>query len=75
MLFSPVPSSAPRKVVGPPMSLAVSLASLFFFSSFAVAGIYAPGCSSSSWKWSFNKLDQNACTVAAYMISTCNGGS
>ena len=28
------------------------------------------GCSQS-----FNSLDQNACTVAAYLLATCNGGS
>jgi hypothetical protein len=28
------------------------------------------GCSQT-----FNSLDQNACTVAAYLMSTCNGGS
>ncbi len=83
------------------MSLfAPPLISLLFFSSFAVAGIYAPDCSTTSaipgiWVcilsclqsrlWllpdlvavivqSFNSLGQNACMVAAFMISTCYGG-
>ncbi|KAF8497758.1 hypothetical protein F5888DRAFT_249487 [Russula emetica] len=55
-------------------SAAAPLVSSFFFSSFAVAGIYAPDCST-TWEWSFNSLGQNPCTVAAYMMSTCNGGS
>ncbi|KAH9026639.1 hypothetical protein EDB84DRAFT_1501386 [Lactarius hengduanensis] len=40
---------------------------------FAAAQINAPDCSL-SWKWTFNSLGQNACTVAAYMMATCNGG-
>ncbi|KAI0290704.1 hypothetical protein BC826DRAFT_1025820 [Russula brevipes] len=48
--------------------------SLLFFSGFAAAQVVAPDCSL-SWKWSFNSLGQNACTVAAYLMSTCNGGS
>ncbi|KAN0119103.1 hypothetical protein V8E52_004550 [Russula decolorans] len=52
----------------------VSLASLLFFAGFAAAGISAPTCDS-SWKWSANSLGQNPCTVAAYLISTCYGGS
>jgi len=47
------------------------LASLFYF---AVAGISAPGCSL-TWEWTFNTLGQNPCTVAAYVLSTCSGGS
>ncbi|KAF8477806.1 hypothetical protein DFH94DRAFT_855025 [Russula ochroleuca] len=58
------------------MSLrAVLLSSLFFFSGFAAAGISAPSCSSSTWSWTSNSLGQSACTVAAFMMSTCNGGS
>ncbi|KAH9988660.1 hypothetical protein BJV77DRAFT_1069924 [Russula vinacea] len=57
------------------MSLLTVLLSLFFFSGFATAGIYAPDCSLSTWQWTFNSLGQNACTVAAYMLSTCSGGS
>jgi len=56
------------------LRVVVSLASLLFFAGFAAAGIYAPDCSS-AWKWSFNSLGQNACTVAAFLLSTCNGGS
>jgi hypothetical protein len=28
-----------------------------------------------TWEWTFNSIDQNACTVAAYLMATCNGGS
>ncbi|KAN0119095.1 hypothetical protein V8E52_004542 [Russula decolorans] len=58
------------------LHLSAPLASLFLFSGFVVAasGIYAPDCST-SWGWSYNSLGQNACTVAAYLMSTCNGGS
>ncbi|KAH9992132.1 hypothetical protein BJV77DRAFT_453790 [Russula vinacea] len=47
---------------------------LILLFGFAAAGIYAPDCSL-SWEWTFNSLGQNACTVAAFMMSTCNGGS
>jgi len=60
------------------MSLFAPLLISFFFSGFAVAVISAPDCStalSSTWTWSFNTLGQNPCTVAAYMLSTCSGGS
>ncbi|KAF8477810.1 hypothetical protein DFH94DRAFT_855028 [Russula ochroleuca] len=58
--------------------LAVLLSSLFFFSGIqvaAAAAISAPGCSSSTWSWTSNKQGQSACTVAAYMLSSCSGGS
>ncbi|KAI0270212.1 hypothetical protein BGY98DRAFT_268172 [Russula aff. rugulosa BPL654] len=54
--------------------LAAPVVSLLFFSAFAGAAISSPDCST-SWEWSFNSLGQNACTVAAYMMSTCDGGS
>ncbi|KAH9991386.1 hypothetical protein BJV77DRAFT_539433 [Russula vinacea] len=50
------------------------LASLFFFSAFAVAEVSAPSCTRSAYQWTFNSLGQSPCTVAAYMIATCNGG-
>lgn len=56
------------------LRLAASLATLLFFSSFAAAQIYAPDCSL-TWEWTFNSIDQNACTVAAYLMATCNGGA
>ncbi|KAF8491361.1 hypothetical protein F5888DRAFT_1736754 [Russula emetica] len=56
------------------LHLATPLASLSLFSGFVAAGIYAPGCST-SWRWSYNSLGQNACTVAAHLMSTCNEGS
>ncbi|KAN0119097.1 hypothetical protein V8E52_004544 [Russula decolorans] len=54
--------------------LAAPLVTFLFFSGFAAAQIYAPDCSL-TWEWTFNSLDQNACTVAAYLMSTCNGGT
>ncbi|KAI9452879.1 hypothetical protein BJY52DRAFT_892388 [Lactarius psammicola] len=43
-------------------------------SDLVVAQVNAPGCSV-AWKWTFNTLGQNACTVAAYLMSTCNEGA
>ncbi|KAI0260275.1 hypothetical protein BC834DRAFT_550588 [Gloeopeniophorella convolvens] len=51
-----------------------ALHSALLLASAALAQINAPGCST-SWEWSFNSLGQNACTVAAYLMATCNGGS
>jgi hypothetical protein len=50
---SPVPACfTTRKAPGHQMlfSTAAPLVSFFFFSSFAIAGIYAPDCST-TWKW------------------------
>ncbi|KAH9992128.1 hypothetical protein BJV77DRAFT_453678 [Russula vinacea] len=54
--------------------LVAPLVSLLLFSGSAVGQISAPDCSL-TWGWTFNSIDQNACTVAAYLMSTCNGGS
>ncbi|KAN0135279.1 hypothetical protein V8E53_006844 [Lactarius tabidus] len=43
-------------------------------SDLVAAQISAPNCSL-LWEWSFNSLGQNACTVAAYLMSTCNSGA
>jgi len=43
-------------------------------SDLVAAQINAPDCSL-TYQWSFNSLDQDACTVAAYLMSTCNGGA
>ncbi|KAH9054916.1 hypothetical protein EDB87DRAFT_1361132 [Lactarius vividus] len=53
----------------------VSLFSLII-GDFVVAQISAPSCTDvlSSWRWSFNSLDQNPCGVTAYMMSTCYHG-
>ncbi|KAH9971461.1 hypothetical protein BJV74DRAFT_865871 [Russula compacta] len=59
-------------------NLAALTSLLLLFPGFVVAQIFAPNCPTSSlvsWGWTFNSLDQNACTVAAYLMSTCNGGS
>ncbi|KAI0246210.1 hypothetical protein BJV78DRAFT_1256871, partial [Lactifluus subvellereus] len=55
------------------MSRLAILVSLLLLSGIAVAQIYAPDCSL-TWQWTFNSLGQNACTVAAYLMATCNGG-
>jgi len=55
--------------------LAAPLVTFLFFSGFAAAQIIAPACSLMTWEWTFNSLDQNACTVAAHLMSTCNGGT
>ncbi|KAH9014364.1 hypothetical protein EDB83DRAFT_274759 [Lactarius deliciosus] len=36
-----------------------------------VAQIMGPDCNL-SWEWTFNTLGQSPCTVAAYMLGTCN---
>jgi hypothetical protein len=54
--------------------LVAPLATFLLFSHFAAAQVYAPDCSL-IWAWTFNSINQNACTVAAYLMSTCNGGS
>ncbi|KAI0270215.1 hypothetical protein BGY98DRAFT_1190076 [Russula aff. rugulosa BPL654] len=54
--------------------LAGLLAVSFFFPGFVIATISAPDCSL-TWEWSFNSLGQNACMVAALMMSTCDAGS
>ncbi|KAI9436123.1 hypothetical protein F5148DRAFT_25456 [Russula earlei] len=70
--------SAPAQFLPPPilsqMSSLAALLSIVLFPGFALAQIYAPDCSL-TWQWTFNTLGQNACTVAAYLMSTCNGGS
>jgi len=43
-------------------------------SDLVVAQINAPDCSL-TWNWSFNSLGQDPCTVAAYLMSTCNNGA
>ncbi|KAI0293298.1 hypothetical protein B0F90DRAFT_1407680 [Multifurca ochricompacta] len=40
----------------------------------AITQISTPNCSS-SWEWTFNSLGQNPCTVGAYIMATCSGGS
>ncbi|KAF8477808.1 hypothetical protein DFH94DRAFT_755939 [Russula ochroleuca] len=55
--------------------LAALLSSSFFFSGSAAASVYAPPNCTASYAWTSNSLNQSACTVAAYMMSTCNGGS
>ncbi|KAI0250841.1 hypothetical protein BJV78DRAFT_1154793 [Lactifluus subvellereus] len=56
------------------MSRLPILAPLLLLPGIAVAQIIAPDCSL-TWKWTFNSLGQNACTVAAYLMASCNGGS
>jgi len=48
--------------------------SLLFFSSFAAAQVYATSCTLSTWDWTFNSLSQSPCTVAAYLMATCDNG-
>ncbi|KAH8978615.1 hypothetical protein EDB92DRAFT_552953 [Lactarius akahatsu] len=56
-------------------SLAV-LTSLFLLSAgdLVVAQISAPNCTSSLLQWSSNSIGQNSCSVAAYLLGTCDGG-
>jgi len=50
---------------------------LFVASDLVAAQITSPYCTDtiSSWKWSFNSLGQNPCTVLAFLMATCYGGS
>ncbi|KAI0297402.1 hypothetical protein BC826DRAFT_165512 [Russula brevipes] len=58
------------------MSGLLVLASLLLHSGFAAAQISAPSCTLSAlYDWSFNSMNQNPCTVAAYLLGTCNEGS
>ncbi|KAH9992122.1 hypothetical protein BJV77DRAFT_453168 [Russula vinacea] len=56
------------------LRVAASLASSVFFSSFALAQVYATNCTSDTWQWTYNSLGQSPCTVTAYMMATCDGG-
>ncbi|KAI0295644.1 hypothetical protein B0F90DRAFT_1750047 [Multifurca ochricompacta] len=47
---------------------------LLFLARSSVAQFNAPDCSL-TWKWSFNSLGQNPCTIAAYLMGTCHGGA
>ncbi|KAI0246200.1 hypothetical protein BJV78DRAFT_176386 [Lactifluus subvellereus] len=56
------------------MSRLPILAPLLLLSGIVVAQINAPDCSPTG-QWTSNSLGQNACTVAAYLMASCNGGS
>ncbi|KAI0246196.1 hypothetical protein BJV78DRAFT_1256725, partial [Lactifluus subvellereus] len=56
------------------MSRPPILVSLLLLSGIVVAQIDAPPDCSPPWQWTSNSLGQNACTVAAYLMATCNGG-
>ncbi|KAH9973145.1 hypothetical protein BGW80DRAFT_1459453 [Lactifluus volemus] len=45
------------------------------FSVHVFAQVTWPYCTLSSWGWTYNSLNQNPCLVAAFLQSTCNGGS
>ncbi|KAH9973128.1 hypothetical protein BGW80DRAFT_286726 [Lactifluus volemus] len=57
------------------MSTSAVLTILSLFSAHVLAQVYSPDCTVSSWGWTFNSIDQNSCTVAAYLQATCNGGT
>jgi len=57
------------------LTLAAFATLSLLFSGHAVAQVVAPDCLTVPWGWTFNSLNQNACTVAAYLMSTCNMGS
>ncbi|KAI0250842.1 hypothetical protein BJV78DRAFT_1361936 [Lactifluus subvellereus] len=57
------------------MSKPAILAPLLLLSGVAVAQIYAPADCIPQWQWTSNSLGQNACTVAAYLMGTCNRGA
>ncbi|KAI0246197.1 hypothetical protein BJV78DRAFT_1286662 [Lactifluus subvellereus] len=57
------------------MSKLAILAPLLLLFGVAVAQIYAPADCIPLWQWTSNSLGQNACTVAAYLMGTCNQGA
>ncbi|KAH9973133.1 hypothetical protein BGW80DRAFT_286823 [Lactifluus volemus] len=57
------------------MSTSAVLMILSLFTSHVLADISSPPCTVSSSGWTFNSLGQNPCTVAAYILSTCNGST
>jgi len=54
-----------------------AITSLFLLSAgdlvVAQAEFDEPYCTATAWRWSFNSLGQNPCTVVAYLMSTCYG--
>ncbi|KAH9169672.1 hypothetical protein EDB89DRAFT_1448999 [Lactarius sanguifluus] len=68
-----LPSFPPMQPRTPSLAILTSLV-LLASSDFAATQINAPDCSL-SWEWSFNTRGQNACTVAAYLMGTCNDGT
>ncbi|KAF8465590.1 hypothetical protein DFH94DRAFT_354245 [Russula ochroleuca] len=56
------------------LRVAAPLASLFFFSAFSVAQVFAPSCTSAKYQWTFNSLTQSPCTVIVNLMATCDGG-
>ncbi|KAI0250333.1 hypothetical protein BJV78DRAFT_590711 [Lactifluus subvellereus] len=57
------------------MSRLAILAPLLLLSGIAVAQIDAPADCSPPWQWTSNSLRQSPCTVAAYLMATCNQGA
>ncbi|KAF8465588.1 hypothetical protein DFH94DRAFT_848610 [Russula ochroleuca] len=55
------------------LRVAAPLASLFFYSTVAVAPISGPDCTSTAWKWTVNSVELSPCTVTAFMVATCSG--
>ncbi|KAH9991387.1 hypothetical protein BJV77DRAFT_539475 [Russula vinacea] len=56
------------------LQVAAPFTSLFFFSAFSIAQVFAPNCTSATWQWTFNSLTQSPCTVIVNMMATCSGG-
>ncbi|KAH9973135.1 hypothetical protein BGW80DRAFT_286847 [Lactifluus volemus] len=48
---------------------------LSLFSAQVLAQVYYPDCTQSGYGWTFNSIGQSPCGVAAFLFSTCNGGS
>ncbi|KAH9955179.1 hypothetical protein BGW80DRAFT_375706 [Lactifluus volemus] len=57
------------------MSTFAVLTTLSLFSGHVLAQVYWPSCTVPSFGWTYNSIEQNPCTVAAYLLSTCYGGS
>ncbi|KAH9973132.1 hypothetical protein BGW80DRAFT_286807 [Lactifluus volemus] len=57
------------------MLISAILTILSLFSAQVLAQIYYPDCTESGYGWTFNSIGQSPCEVAAFLLSTCNGGS
>ncbi|KAH9973143.1 hypothetical protein BGW80DRAFT_286979 [Lactifluus volemus] len=56
------------------MSTFAVLTTLSLFSGHVLAQVYWASCTVPSFGWTYNSIEQNPCTVAAFLLSTCNGG-
>jgi len=78
LLMQGVPSYSP----GPntrllhQMTILTPIVAFLFFAGSVTAQIVATDCTlPNTYNWTYNTLNQNPCKVAAYLLSTCSGGT